>query len=103
MKADNGLHQITQLFVRQFPPLLIVGQPDQRIKSIERLDAVRKFCPVATDVAGLPERRCAGIKFCRNFSAEFVGLTLPNRYVFGFGMDVRGAWRNLPAIYAVKE
>lgn len=36
-------------------------------------------------------------------SAEFVGLPLPNRYVFGFGMDVRGAWRNLPAIYAMKE
>jgi hypoxanthine phosphoribosyltransferase len=36
-------------------------------------------------------------------SAEFVGLPLPNRYVFGFGMDVRGAWRNLPAIYALKE
>ena len=35
--------------------------------------------------------------------ADFVGINLPNRYVFGFGMDVRGAWRNLPAIYAVKE
>ena len=35
--------------------------------------------------------------------ADFVGITLPNRYVFGFGMDVRGAWRNLPAIYAVKD
>lgn len=35
-------------------------------------------------------------------AADFVGLTVPNRYVFGFGMDVRGAWRNLPAIYAVK-
>ncbi|WP_434779769.1 hypoxanthine-guanine phosphoribosyltransferase [Neisseria sp. Ec49-e6-T10] len=34
--------------------------------------------------------------------ADFVGLDLPNRYVFGFGMDVRGAWRNLPAIYALK-
>jgi hypoxanthine phosphoribosyltransferase len=34
--------------------------------------------------------------------ADFVGLTLPNRYVFGCGMDVSGAWRNLPAIYAVK-
>jgi hypoxanthine phosphoribosyltransferase len=33
---------------------------------------------------------------------DFVGLRLPNRYVFGFGMDVKGAWRNLPAIYAVK-
>jgi hypoxanthine phosphoribosyltransferase len=34
--------------------------------------------------------------------ADFVGLRLPNRYVFGCGMDVSGAWRNLPAIYAVK-
>ncbi|MDD2700942.1 MAG: hypoxanthine-guanine phosphoribosyltransferase [Sideroxydans sp.] len=36
-------------------------------------------------------------------SADFVGLTLPNRFVFGYGMDIHGAWRNLPAIYAVKE
>lgn len=35
--------------------------------------------------------------------ADFIGISLPNRYVFGFGMDIRGAWRNLPAIYAVKE
>src|SRR5687768_3289885 len=35
--------------------------------------------------------------------ADFVGIVVPDRYVFGFGMDVRGAWRNLPAIYAVKE
>jgi hypoxanthine phosphoribosyltransferase len=34
---------------------------------------------------------------------DFVGLRLPNRYVFGCGMDVSGAWRNLPAIYAVRE
>lgn len=33
---------------------------------------------------------------------DFAGLDLPNRYVFGCGMDVSGAWRNLPAIYAVK-
>ncbi len=36
-------------------------------------------------------------------SADFVGIRLPNRYVFGFGMDVRGAWRNLPEIYALKD
>jgi hypoxanthine phosphoribosyltransferase len=35
-------------------------------------------------------------------SADFVGIRLPNRFVFGFGMDVKGAWRNLPAVYAVK-
>ncbi len=33
---------------------------------------------------------------------DFRGVTLPDRYVFGFGMDVEGAWRNLPEIYAMR-
>jgi hypoxanthine phosphoribosyltransferase len=39
----------------------------------------------------------------KSHTADFVGVRLPNRYVFGFGMDVSGAWRNLPEIYALKE
>lgn len=35
--------------------------------------------------------------------ADFVGMEVPDRFVFGYGMDVKGVWRNLPAIYAVKE
>jgi hypoxanthine phosphoribosyltransferase len=35
--------------------------------------------------------------------ADFVGVELPDRFVFGFGMDIHGAWRNLPAIYATRE
>jgi len=35
--------------------------------------------------------------------ADFVGLEVPDRFVFGYGMDIKGAWRNLPAIYAAKE
>lgn len=35
--------------------------------------------------------------------ADFVGVQLPDRFVFGYGMDIEGAWRNLPAIYAVVE
>jgi hypoxanthine phosphoribosyltransferase len=34
---------------------------------------------------------------------DFTGVRLPNRYVFGFGMDVGGVWRNLPEIYALNE
>jgi hypoxanthine phosphoribosyltransferase len=34
--------------------------------------------------------------------ADYVGLTLPNRYVFGCGMDIYGWWRNLPEIRALK-
>jgi hypoxanthine phosphoribosyltransferase len=34
--------------------------------------------------------------------ADFVGLTVPDRYVFGYGMDAYGWWRNLSAIYALQ-
>ena len=35
--------------------------------------------------------------------ADFVGLTIEDRFVFGYGMDARGYWRNLPEIRAMKE
>ncbi len=34
---------------------------------------------------------------------DFVGLSLPDRYVFGMGMDAYGLWRNLSGIYALRE
>lgn len=34
---------------------------------------------------------------------DYVGLDVPNRYVFGYGMDAAGAWRNLDEIYALKQ
>ncbi len=56
--------------------------------------AARFYCAAfAEKLTGMP----------RQIAADFVGVQLPNRFVFGFGMDIRGAWRNLPAIYAVKE
>lgn len=33
--------------------------------------------------------------------ADFVGVEVPDRYVFGYGMDYHEQGRNLPAIYAV--
>jgi hypoxanthine phosphoribosyltransferase len=36
-------------------------------------------------------------------AADFTGVSVPDRYVFGYGMDVRGQWRNLPGIYALKD
>jgi hypoxanthine phosphoribosyltransferase len=35
--------------------------------------------------------------------ADFTGLRVPDRFVFGFGMDVDGRWRNLPSIRALVE
>ena len=33
---------------------------------------------------------------------DFVGLRIPDRFVFGCGMDAKGYWRNLPEIRAMK-
>lgn len=33
---------------------------------------------------------------------HYVGMECVDRYVFGFGMDYKGYWRNAPGIYAVK-
>lgn len=34
-------------------------------------------------------------------AADFVGVQVPDRYVFGYGMDYHEQGRNLPAIYAL--
>lgn len=39
---------------------------------------------------------------CDDLMIDFCGLEVEDRYVFGFGMDYRGYWRNAPGIYAVK-
>ncbi|XXQ68364.1 hypoxanthine-guanine phosphoribosyltransferase [Neisseriaceae bacterium B1] len=56
----------------------------------------------------------AGAKSCRTavfanklidklkpHQANYIGLDVPNRYVFGYGMDAKNMWRNLGAIYAI--
>ena len=42
-------------------------------------------------------RRAHGIE------ADFNGVDLPDRYVFGYGMDYNEHARNLPGIYALKD
>lgn len=34
--------------------------------------------------------------------SDFTGLECEDRYVFGYGMDYQGYWRNAPGIYALK-
>lgn len=35
--------------------------------------------------------------------ADITGLTLPNAFVVGFGMDVYGYWRNLPGLWSINQ
>ena len=58
------------------------------------LGAAEFYCAVLVE-------KTLGIK--KPISADFVGLRIPDRFVFGCGMDAKGFWRNLPAIRAMKE
>ncbi len=57
---------------------------------------------------GAQSFRCAVLveKILQNekpLRADFVGLRIPDRFVFGCGMDAKGFWRNLPEIRAMRE
>jgi hypoxanthine phosphoribosyltransferase len=67
------------------------------------LKAVRQWCEDqgAADVrvavlAVKTHDRCVD-----GVAADYVGLEVPDRYVFGFGMDYHEQGRNLPAIHAL--
>lgn len=41
-------------------------------------------------------------KATESLKADYEGLSCIDRYVFGYGMDYKGYWRNAAGIYAVK-
>jgi hypoxanthine phosphoribosyltransferase len=63
--------------------------------------ALLEFAPASLKVAVLADKQHA--RRAPGAHAEFIGLSVPDRYVFGCGMDYKEYWRQLPAIYAVRE
>ncbi len=67
------------------------------------LKALRDFClgegASRVLVAVLCEKRHA--RRVPGIAADFCGVEVPDRYVFGYGMDYHEQGRNLPAIFAV--
>ncbi|MDO5611040.1 MAG: hypoxanthine-guanine phosphoribosyltransferase [Pseudomonadota bacterium] len=65
--------------------------------------AVKRWCQdqgaadvrIAVLAVKAHDRCVEGIK------ADYIGLEVPDRYVFGYGMDYHEQGRNLPAIYAL--
>lgn len=39
----------------------------------------------------------------KDFKVDYIGLDVPDRYVFGCGMDCNEYWRNLDSIWALNE
>ena len=73
------------------------------------LDAGQTLAAIRAKVLARGARSCAiavladkRVGRSRPVTPDFVGVEIPDRFVFGCGLDVGGFWRNLPAIYAVK-
>lgn len=41
-------------------------------------------------------------KVTPEIKADFTGIEVGDRFLFGYGLDYKGYWRNAPGIYAVK-
>lgn len=63
--------------------------------------AIEEFQPRSLKVAVLVEK--LHNRRTPEARAEYIGLQVEDRYVFGCGMDYKEYWRQLPAIYAVKK
>jgi hypoxanthine phosphoribosyltransferase len=68
---------------------------EEIIRYCEAEGAAKVYTAVLVDK--IHDRKVTGLK------ADFVGLYVEDRFLFGCGMDIAGYWRNLPALYAMKE
>ena len=90
------------------PPGLVQGRTvlvlDDILDHGETMNAIRSrllqlgakefYCAVLVE-------KIIGMK--KPIAADFIGLTIPDRFVFGCGMDAKGYWRNLPEIRAMRD
>jgi hypoxanthine phosphoribosyltransferase len=95
---------------RELPHLNLAGRTVILVDDIYdagiTLQAVAGYCreagavQVSTAVMVVKDRQRAADMPAPDFTT---GLRVPDRYVFGCGMDVYGRWRHLPAIYALAD
>ena len=81
--------------------LLLDDILDEGITLAAIADWCRKQGAEAVQTAVLVNKR-HNRKVTPDFSADFVGIETADRFLFGYGLDYRGYWRNAPGIYAVK-
>jgi hypoxanthine phosphoribosyltransferase len=80
--------------------LVIEDIVDTGITTSFLLDYLRKRKPASLKLCALtdkPSRRRVPV------SIDYLGLSLPNKFVVGYGLDCDQKFRNLPDIYALKD
>ena len=90
------------------PPAAVRGRSVLVLDDI--LDGGETLCAIRDEILALGAEafHCAvlvdkALVRPKPIRADFVGLEIADRFVFGCGMDAGGFWRNLPDIYAMKE
>jgi hypoxanthine phosphoribosyltransferase len=84
--------------IRDRDVILVDDILDEGITLAAICELIRQHSPASVATAVFSDKSIAKPK---PIAADFVGLSLPNRFVFGYGMDVHGSWRNLPEIRAL--
>ena len=89
------------------PPASVRGRAvlvlDDILDGGQTMDAIRsrlfELGAASFHCAVLVEKK---LKVEKPIHADFVGLQIEDRFVFGYGMDAKGYWRNLPEIRAMR-
>jgi hypoxanthine phosphoribosyltransferase len=92
---------------RVTPPAAVRGRAvlvlDDILDGGETMAAIRErlleLGAASFHCAVLVEKR---LKRQKPIHADFIGLEIEDRFVFGYGMDAKGFWRNLPEIRAMR-
>jgi len=74
------------------------------------LDEGETMAAIRDRIMAMGAKRFASAVLCEKIIAkskplrpDFCGVEVPDRYVFGCGMDAKGYWRNLPTIRALTD
>lgn len=101
--SGAGLHWIVkpQLDLKGRTVLLLDDILDEGVTLAAIADYCRQQGATAVSMAVLVEKLHRR-KVTPGMRADFTGIEVGDRFLFGYGLDYKGYWRNAPGIYAVK-
>jgi hypoxanthine phosphoribosyltransferase len=91
---------VSEEVIRNQHVLLVEDIIDTGITTIAALAKLRSYNPASLKLCALldkPARRQVPV------TIDYLGLTVPNRFIVGYGIDFDQKYRQLPAIYMLDE
>ncbi len=104
-QSSSGVVRVGQDFsldVAGYDVILVEGLLDSGLTLNYLLGALREREPASLRVCCLLDKEKAGKRLVE-VEPDFVGFTIPDKFVVGYGLDYEGLYRNLPALYLVED